>query len=768
MSCRVTALLVFLAIGWSGVSATAQDLPSTDAAPAHISFVDGTAVLERDGEIDRAPTSMPLLAGDRVRTEAGRLEVLFVDGSALHLDANTVVDFQSDEVVRLLQGRIRLSIAGTDPDVFYRVDAPSAWVEIVERGEYRVAVLGAGEVELAVLRGSAELVNEQGRSHIRAGERTLARTGTAPSAPYVFNSAAWDGFDRWSEDRRSQRLGTSTQYLPRDVRPYAATFDHYGSWRYEPVHGYVWYPRVSPGWRPYYHGRWATLRPYGWTWIASDPWGWPTHHYGRWGFSAGLWYWIPGRHWGPAWVSWAYASDYVSWCPLGWNNRPVLQINIFAGGRRHNPWDAWTIVPRRHFGGRFVNVASVRSVRIDQRIHNTFVIRDRAPETRYAVSRDVAPIRSAGRFAVPRGSGGTGARASDVRRDLPLGDGARASESRRFPAAARTPGAAGTGRSAGTSGEASSGRRAVSREAGGTDAQGVSRRTTRTTSPSTVGGSPSGRAVSRDGSAAATPGRSSRTAPGSQAAPSAPPQDRSTAGAGVRSRRSSPARPGADGTPASPAGVNRAAPRARPSAGESAAPASPRGAAGNAAQPGRTRSQTAGPPPAAPAPAAATPGATDPAGGSNRGVPSSRNRSPAAGISGSRATPRGRSAPAATPPASYRTAPERAPAAAAPSASPPRSVPRRRAPAAAAPSDPSYRSAPARRAPDSAGPPPSYRAGPERRAPGGGAQSARPSARTVERSAPGRASDRGAAAAAGSTRQSAGEGGSRGRARRRD
>ena len=100
---------------------------------------------------------------------------------------------------------------------------------------------------------------------------------------------------------------------------------------YEASYGYVWYPTVSVGWRPYYHGRWATLRPYGWTWIGADPWAWPTHHYGRWGFSAGAWFWIPGRSWAPAWVSWAYAPGYVSWCPLGWNNRPIFSVNIYRG-----------------------------------------------------------------------------------------------------------------------------------------------------------------------------------------------------------------------------------------------------------------------------------------------------------------------------------------------------------------------------------------------------------------------------------------------------
>jgi hypothetical protein len=428
MTRRLVPQLFVAMVCLSAIPVDAQEVASADP-PAHVSFVDGGAVLERDGQVERSLTSMPLLAGDRIRTEGGRVEVLFADGSALHLDAGTTVDFQSDEVVRLLDGRIRLSIAGPARDVSYRVDAPSAWVQIADPGEYRVSIIRDGDVELGVLRGAAELVNERGRSYIRAGERTFARDGAAPSAPYVFNSAAWDSFDRWSEARRDQRLGVSAQYLPNDVRSYAATFDHYGSWRNEPEYGYVWYPRVQVGWRPYHHGRWVSLRPYGWTWVAIDPWGWPTHHYGRWGISGSSWFWIPGRHWSPAWVSWAYASDYVSWCPLGWNNRPVFQfinVNIYRG-RRYSPWDGWTAVSRRHFGGSHFAVASA-SVRVDRRFDNTFVIRDRAPEARYAVARSQAPIRSAGRYAVPRGGG-----------SIVSGERGDSINNRRLPAPSRAP-----------------------------------------------------------------------------------------------------------------------------------------------------------------------------------------------------------------------------------------------------------------------------------------------------------------------------------------
>jgi FecR protein len=195
--------------------------------PAHISVVDGTALLERDGRSEAAPLSMPLLAGDRVRTQTGRVEILFADGSTLHLDFNTVVDFQSDEVVRLLNGRVRVNIVGASRTVGYRVDAPAAWVQITRPGEYRVA-LSTDEIELAVLRGAAELVNEDGRTPLGAGERAFARAGAPPSSAYVFNSAAWDSFDRWSEERRDSRLGVNAQYLPDTVQSYSATFAQYG------------------------------------------------------------------------------------------------------------------------------------------------------------------------------------------------------------------------------------------------------------------------------------------------------------------------------------------------------------------------------------------------------------------------------------------------------------------------------------------------------------------------------------------------------------
>jgi len=326
--------------------------------PAHIAIVDGAATIEREGRVEKAEEDIVLLAGDRLRTQIGRVEILFSDGSALDLDHNTRVDLMSDSLIRLLDGRVRLSIVSTTSVLDYRVDAAPGSVAIKAAGDYRIVLSvpqgGDQELDLAVFRGSAELSNPLGLTLVRAGTHAAVTARTAPSLPYAVNSAAWDEFDRWVETQRDARYGvTSAKYLPEEVRSYGGAFDQYGTWGYQPSYGYVWYPTVPVGWYPYSYGRWSFAGRFGWYWAGfNHGWGWPTHHFGRWGFSGSNWYWIPGNHWGPAWVSWAYAPGYVGWCPLGFDNRAVIgftHVNV----RPFGPWSAWTVVPSRSFGPRF-------------------------------------------------------------------------------------------------------------------------------------------------------------------------------------------------------------------------------------------------------------------------------------------------------------------------------------------------------------------------------------------------------------------------------
>lgn len=276
---------VVLALTISFLACDAAFAQEPASPPAYLAVVEGTATVERDGEIQPAVRDMPFVAGDRLRTDAGRVEIDFPDGTAIDVGPNSEIEALSSTRVRLLAGTM----------------------------------------------------------------------------------------DRVSPQRAPQTA--SSPYLPTELQRYGPTFDQYGSWDYEPSYGSVWYPRVAAGWQPYYYGWWAPVPSYGWTWIGLDVWSWPTHHYGRWGFVRNRWFWAPGRAWSAAWVSWGYTPEYVSWCPLGFDGRPVFALSVAIG----RPFGGWTVLPRAHFGDRgyFVHRYAVDTRRFDARTR--FVQTSRLP-----------------------------------------------------------------------------------------------------------------------------------------------------------------------------------------------------------------------------------------------------------------------------------------------------------------------------------------------------------------------------------------------------
>jgi hypothetical protein len=133
-----------------------------------------------------------------------------------------------------------------------------------------------------------------------------------------------------------------------DEQVFVEQLSPYGHWEWVPDYGNVWVPAVAVGWRPYWYGHWV-LTEWGWTFASDDPWGWATYHYGRWGFSAGTgWYWVPGRVWGPAWVSWRYGGGYCAWAPLG----PRGYVYGYSS-------PAWIAVRQEHFTQPIVRHAVV-------------------------------------------------------------------------------------------------------------------------------------------------------------------------------------------------------------------------------------------------------------------------------------------------------------------------------------------------------------------------------------------------------------------------
>lgn len=395
--------LAAAAAGLLLLASTAAFAQTDTQAPAHLSLVEGEAVIERGTEVEPASTNLVLVAGDRLRTDQGRVELLLGDGSALHVDERSTVDLNSPQVFRLLEGRL-IVLADQAAAGSLQIDTRAASVRILSEGEYRLSIFGDGQqtgLDVAVVRGEAEVAAAGGSTQVYTGTMVSVREGEAPTWPARFNSAEADAFVAWSEALTDSRRGSrSAEYLPDELQPYSATMDRYGSWSYAEPYGYVWYPSVATTWRPYWKGRWRWTIGIGWVWVGGDPWSWPTHHFGRWGFTAtGRWFWIPARVWGPAWVHWAVSPGFIGWCPLGWNNRPVLAFFGHHHHRRfrHSPWHAWSVVRTNHFrSGAWVHHSVVPARTFEG---------PRAP--RFAVQASPPNVAVARRTLAARGPGET-------------------------------------------------------------------------------------------------------------------------------------------------------------------------------------------------------------------------------------------------------------------------------------------------------------------------------------------------------------------------
>ena len=369
---------------------------------------------QRDARTGRPSGKRPAEHAARKRRSAadrptGASRSSSVTGARCTSMRRSTVDVQSDELLRLLDGRVRVTILGPARAVVVS-DRLSRW-----RGEHHAAWrLSRGDahgeretqLELAVLRGTADIFTHRVDARPRRSAcirkrraRTLIRLRVQFRELRRLRSV-----DRKPARRAARRLGA----IPgAEVQSYAPVLDAEGDWRYNQPYGYVWYPRVATGWRPYYYGRWLSYPRYGWTWVGNDRFGWPTHHYGRWGFSSGAWFWIPGSRWAPAYVSWAYTPGYVSWCPLGFDNRAVFALNVSIGrpyySSHYSPWNYWTVVAAPHFGYGYVNQRVVHVDRVfAAQSRPVFVSRPSAPAYRgVAVPRGAAPITWAGARGVP-------------------------------------------------------------------------------------------------------------------------------------------------------------------------------------------------------------------------------------------------------------------------------------------------------------------------------------------------------------------------------
>lgn len=125
-----------------------------------------------------------------------------------------------------------------------------------------------------------------------------------------------------------------------------------GEWTLIEPYGWVFRPRINfDSWRPYQQGWWEPSDVFGWIWHSEDPFGWVTDHYGSWFYDGYQgWVWQPGPVWGPSWVAWISAGDYIGWAPLG---PPDYD------GYADMPGSVFTFALAQQFGGMRANAQAL-------------------------------------------------------------------------------------------------------------------------------------------------------------------------------------------------------------------------------------------------------------------------------------------------------------------------------------------------------------------------------------------------------------------------
>ncbi|MBW8899230.1 MAG: hypothetical protein JF619_14205 [Massilia sp.] len=286
-----------IGLALAAAPALAQDPP---ARVGRIAYVAGPVSFSPAGAADwaQAPLNRPLVAGDRLWTDAGARDEAQFGDSIARMGAGTLMTvLAADEratQLQVSQGRIDLHVRSLADGTTVEVDTPNLAFVARAPGDYRIAVAPDGATsDVTLLRGAGDVYGDGTQLALAPGQ--AYRFGGQDLNNYVLlPPAPPDDFDRWAlaRDQRLERA-VARRYVPQGVVG-VEDLDDYGSWRTMPDYGAVWVPDRAPrNWAPYHTGHWTWIDPWGWTWVDDQPWGYAVSHYGRWVHTPDTWAWVP-------------------------------------------------------------------------------------------------------------------------------------------------------------------------------------------------------------------------------------------------------------------------------------------------------------------------------------------------------------------------------------------------------------------------------------------------------------------------------------------
>ena len=201
-------------------AAFSQDVISAKAGM--INHIEGRVLLQDERLIEVRPSFLHLEAGQRLRTEDGRAEVLFAVGSYLRLGPHSEVEMVSAGLtkasVRLHRGSMIVDAQTVYDEDSLTILLGEAEVRLLKEGLYRLDALDAEDSSLTVVQGDALLVSGDSESTIK--KKRSIRFGKPDEAVVESRFKHWqeDELAAWHAKRASVIAQTTTKVYKRRVQ----------------------------------------------------------------------------------------------------------------------------------------------------------------------------------------------------------------------------------------------------------------------------------------------------------------------------------------------------------------------------------------------------------------------------------------------------------------------------------------------------------------------------------------------------------------------
>jgi hypothetical protein len=271
---RNTMITGLLGLALAGAPAFADPAPTQAAHPGTINYLEGTTFLEGQPLSSKDVGQATLEAGQELRTDKGKAEILLTPGVFLRLGSNSAVKMISPDLtltqVELEKGRAGIEVDEIHDQNNLQVIDAGVTTRLDKKGYYE---FDADQPAAMVFKGEARTQVADGNWRKIKGGHELLLTGGANGQSLAkeksgdFDTGAPDDLYQWSS-LRSQYLAESNNQIAGE----------YASEGYGP--GWYWNPY---GWGYTFIGAGPFYSPFGWGFypFGWDPW------YGGWGWYGG-------------------------------------------------------------------------------------------------------------------------------------------------------------------------------------------------------------------------------------------------------------------------------------------------------------------------------------------------------------------------------------------------------------------------------------------------------------------------------------------------